>query len=196
MKADGGGEGRRIPCSSPSYLGSEPSAGKSMAGGAGTAPAALPSASRSAAPETPPSIAGRARETPVSQPSRQPGRRRRTLPVQRSPPDPEAAPRKAGDLSCPRPERRRRRPRPVTGPCPPFVERGMGWSRAGASLLVLSPLRRWRDPPPATPELSRACPPRGPAPLPSGPEHPASQHSHISRQDSGASLRIRRLQGP
>lgn len=58
----GNGEGRRgTRGPSPSYLGSEPSAGKSMAGGADRAPVASPSASRSRAPELPLSIARRAR---------------------------------------------------------------------------------------------------------------------------------------
>lgn len=46
---------------SPSYLGSGPSVGKSMAGGAGRAPASSPSASRPGASGLPPSIAGPAR---------------------------------------------------------------------------------------------------------------------------------------
>lgn len=65
------GDGRRgIPGPSPSYLGSEPSAGNSMAGGVVTASAPSPSASRSRAPELPPSIARRARAE--AQPARPP----------------------------------------------------------------------------------------------------------------------------
>lgn len=56
---------------SPSYLRSELSAGKSMAGGAATAPSPSPSSSRLRTPELPPCIAGRARAAaqPAGQPS-------------------------------------------------------------------------------------------------------------------------------
>lgn len=75
-----GNEGRRVqgegrqgtPGPSPSYVGSEPSAGNSMAGGAGTASAPLHSASRPRAPELPPSMTRRARvaaQQPASQPT-------------------------------------------------------------------------------------------------------------------------------
>lgn len=66
------GAGRRGPAgSSPSYLGSEPSAGKSMAGGEAPAPcSSCPASSWPGGPPLPPSIAG---HTPGFAPAAPPG---------------------------------------------------------------------------------------------------------------------------
>lgn len=123
------GDGRRgISGPSPSYLGSEPSAGNSMAGGAGTAPAPSPSASRSRVPELPPSIARRARA--AAQPARPPASElSHHLPPSQwnLPPDPEVAPHEAKD-----PRRWRGRVLQQAPPLSGSAGEKMGGSGAGA----------------------------------------------------------------
>lgn len=88
-------EGRRgIRGPSPSYLGSEPSAGNSMAGGAGTASAPSPSAWRSRVPELSPSISRSARA--ATQPARHLAQHRLALHQRRPPPDAESSPSQGG----------------------------------------------------------------------------------------------------
>lgn len=161
-----------------------------MAGGAGRAPAASPSASRSRAPELPPSIARRARGPLPNQPNSPvpPHSAASAMPT-----NPEVAPREAevpprppaagsafslsGRERWAGPARTRPQHRRLDGPV--LGRRPAGW-------------RGWR---PTTPRWTPACAPGLRSAMSFRPEYQqTNQCAQISRQDWGAGIGIACLQ--